>query len=408
MPIEKHEFQSPSGVKLAARYDRPDGEPRGYALFAHCFTCSKDFIAARRVAADLSRLGFAVLRFDFTGLGASGGEFGNTSFSSNVDDLVAAAAYMADRGEAPSILIGHSLGGAAVLAAASSIPSAKGVATIGAPADVAHVLHQFESDVETIDKEGQAEVTLAGRKFTISKSFVDVARGTKLEDAVGKLKRDLLVLHSPIDQTVGIANATKIFLAAKHPKSFVSLDTADHLLTKETDARYVAGIIAAWAGRFLPAEEPQGVEAIEHVRVTETRQGKFQNIIQAGKHRFFADEPESVGGLDTGPSPYDLLSASLGACTSMTLRMYADFKKVPLEVVSVDVSHNKIHSDDCADCNDELKAKSAKIDNFERTITVSGELDEKTRQKLLEIADKCPVHKTLEGGAHVSTTIGQA
>lgn len=405
--MERLEFTSASGHKLAARFDRPDGSPRGYALFAHCFTCSKDFVAARRIASNLARLGVAVFRFDFTGLGASGGEFGNTSFASNVDDLVAAARFMDERGEAPTLLIGHSLGGAAILAAAHAIPSAKGVATIGAPADVAHVLHQFEADLETIERDGQADVTLAGRRFTISRQFVEVARGTRLDERIAALRKDLLVIHSPVDATVGIENATRIFTAAKHPKSYVSLDKADHLLTSEEDARFVADMISAWAGRFLPDDEVQGSEPIEHVRVHETGDGKFQNSVQAGRHRLFADEPVSVGGADTGPSPYDFLSAALAACTSMTLRIYAEFKKVDLGRITVDVSHAKVHAKDCDSCTDALKTKGGKIDSFTRVISVEGDIPEPLRDKLEEIADKCPVHRTLEGNAHVTTVVRQ-
>lgn len=405
MPTEKRTFPSHDGHQLAARFDRPDGPVRGYALFAHCFTCTKDIVAARRIAANLSRLGVAVLRFDFTGLGSSEGEFANTSFVSNVADLIAAANDMRQRGEAPMLLIGHSLGGAAVLAAAGDIPEVEGVVTIGAPADAEHVLHQFDAHIEEIEREGSAEVTLAGRKFRIGKGFIDAARQTTLTDKIAKLRASLLVMHSPIDDTVGIDNATRIFMAAKHPKSFVSLDKADHLLRKEEDAEFAAEVIAGWASRLLPSEEPQGIDPIEHVRVSETRASKFQNTVQAGTHRLFADEPVSVGGTDTGPTPYDFLSAALGACTSMTLRMYADFKKLELGAVTVDVSHAKVHANDCADCTDESLANGGKIDRFERVITIDGPVPAELSGKLEEIANKCPVHKTLEGNATVITKV---
>lgn len=403
--IQKREFKGHSGNTLAARFDKPDGSAKGYALFAHCFTCTKDILAARRIASNLSRLGIGVLRFDFTGLGSSEGEFANTSFVSNIDDLVAAAHYMESQGEAPTILIGHSLGGAAVLAAAARLANVKGVATIGAPADAEHVLHQFHADIEKIETEGKAEVILAGRKFEIGKGFIDAARDTRLLDSVATLRADVLVMHSPVDNIVGIDNASRIFLAAKHPKSFVSLDKADHLLTAESDARYVGEIIAAWAGRFLPLDAPHGIEPIEHVRVAETGSGKFQNTVQAGSHRFFADEPTSVGGTDTGPTPYDLLSAALGACTSMTLRMYADFKKLDLGKVSVDVSHDKVHATDCEECSGDMKQSGGKIDHFTRVISIGAPIDDELAGKLVKIANKCPVHKTLEGGAHVTTQL---
>jgi putative redox protein len=405
MATEKREFQSANGNTLAARFDRPDGEVRGYALFAHCFTCTKDILAARRIANHLARLGVAVLRFDFTGLGSSQGEFANTSFASNVEDLVKAAEYMRQQGEAPSILIGHSLGGAAVLAAATEIPDVKGVVTIGAPADAEHVLEMFDDKIDEIEKNGFAEVSLAGRPIKIGKSFIEAARETKLTDRIAKIRGSILVLHSPLDQTVGIGNATRIFQAAKHPKSFVSLGEADHLLTQEQDAEYAAEMISAWASRLLPKDRPQGEEPIEHVRVKETRDSKFQNTVQAGKHRLFADEPASVGGTDTGPSPYDFLSAALGACTSMTLRMYAEFKKIELGAVTVDVSHDKIHYKDCQECSEEDQAKMGKIDRFERRITIEGDVSPEIADKIEEIANKCPVHRTLVKNSKVITVV---
>ncbi len=405
MATEKREFQSSNGELLAARFDRPDGKIRGYALFAHCFTCTKDILAARRIANHLSRLGVAVLRFDFTGLGSSQGEFANTSFASNVEDLVKAAEYMSGRGEAPTILIGHSLGGAAVLAAATEIPDVKGVVTIGAPSDAEHVLHMFDDQIEEIEEQGVAEVVLSGRKFKIGKKFIEAARETRLTDRIAKIRASLLVLHSPIDQTVGVENATRIFQAAKHPKSFVSLNDADHLLTRESDSEFAAEMISAWASRLLPKDQPQGLEAIEHVRVKETRDSKFQNTVQAGKHRLFADEPASVGGTDSGPSPYDFLSAALGACTSMTLRMYADFKKIDLGAVTVDVSHDKVHYKDCQECAEGEQSQKGKIDRFERRISIEGTVSAEIADKIEEIANKCPVHKTLEQNSKVITIV---
>lgn len=403
--IQKLEFKGHSGAALAARLDLPVGHIRAYALFAHCFTCSKDILAARRIAAALSRSGIAVLRFDFTGLGASEGEFASTNFTSNVDDLLSAVDHLRDNFEAPKILIGHSLGGAAVLAAAGKVAEAKAVVTIGAPADAEHVLHNFGSSIEEIEQNGEADVGLAGRTFRIQKQFVDDVRASTLRDAVGSMKKALLVLHAPLDQTVGIENATQIFTAAKHPKSFVSLDTADHLLTKADDAAFAADVIAGWASRYVERDAPQGEEAVEHVRVTETGEGKFQNTVHAGRHRLFADEPESVGGLDSGPTPYDFLSIALGACTSMTLRMYANFKKADLGRISVDVSHAKIHSTDCAECTEDERAGGGKIDRFERVITIDGDVPEAFTGKIEEIAAKCPVHKTLEASAKVKTVV---
>ncbi|WP_187970218.1 bifunctional alpha/beta hydrolase/OsmC family protein [Aquibium microcysteis] len=398
-------FSGHSGASLAARLDMPDGRVRAFALFAHCFTCSKDLLAVRRIAADLARAGIAVLRFDFTGLGSSEGEFASTNFSSNVADLLAAADWLRENHAAPALLIGHSLGGAAMLAVAADIPEARAVVTIGAPADADHVLANFGADLETIEREGQALVTLAGRGFRIARQFVEDVRGVRLAERIRAMRKPLLILHSPLDETVGIDNATAIFIAARHPKSFVSLDRADHLLTRAEDAAFAASVIAGWASRYLDADTPQGEAPVEHVRVTETGEGKFQNAVQAGRHRLFADEPVSAGGLDTGPSPYDFLSIALGACTSMTLRMYADFKKLPLGRVSVDVSHAKVHSRDCEDCTDEERGSGRRIDRFERVISIEGELPAELADKIEEIAGKCPVHRTLEGHSKVRTVV---
>lgn len=402
---QRLQFSGHSGATLAARLDSPSGPLRAYAVFAHCFTCSKDLAAARRIAAELAREGIAVLRFDFTGLGSSEGEFASTNFSSNVADLVSAADYLRHHFQAPALLVGHSLGGAAVLAAAKDIPEVRAVATIGAPADVGHVLKNFGASLEEIETSGAAEVDLAGRKFLVKMQFVEDARARRIQDAVASLKKPLLILHSPLDQTVGIENATEIFGAAKHPKSFVSLDKADHLLTSPEDAAFAGRVIAGWATRYLAADAPQGTEPTEHVRVMETGDGKFQNTVQAGRHRLFADEPQAMGGLDSGPSPYDFLSIALGACTSMTLRQYADYKKLSLGRIGVDVSHAKVHAKDCAECTETERSTGARIDRFERVISIDGEVSEELRRKIAEIADKCPVHRTLEGVAKIKTVV---
>lgn len=403
--VQHVEFPGRSGATLAARLELPNGPVRGYALFVHCFTCSKDQIAARRISAELAREGLAVLRFDFTGLGASGGEFASTNFSSNIQDIHSAADYLRDHYEAPSVLIGHSLGGAAVLAAAKEIPEVRAVVTIGAPADVSHVLKNLGSSLEEIQAKGEAEVVLAGRKFRIARQFVEDVESHRLREAIKAMRKPLLILHSPIDQTVGIENATAIFLAAWHPKSFVSLDKADHLLTDPEDAAFAAQVISGWTTRYLTRDEPQGEEAIEHVRVMETGVGKFQNAIQAGRHRLFADEPESVGGMDTGPSPYDYLSIALGACTAMTIRLYAEMKGLDLGRVRVDVSHEKIH---VRDGDAVAGAPKSKIDCFSRVITLEGEVSEELAVKVEEIAGKCPVHRTLEARSEVRTEVRSA
>ncbi|WP_025029950.1 bifunctional alpha/beta hydrolase/OsmC family protein [Nitratireductor aquibiodomus] len=401
---QKLAFKGHSGADLAARLDLPNGPIRAYALFAHCFTCSKDLLAARRIAAELARAGIAVLRFDFTGLGSSEGEFASTNFSTNLEDLLSAATFLEKHYEAPSVLVGHSLGGAAVLAIAGRLPSVKAVATIGAPADTAHVLKNLGASLESIQQEGEADVSLGGRQFRVQRQFVEDVRSHSLLDAVAGMRKPLLVLHAPLDEIVGIDNATQIFLAAKHPKSFISLDQGDHLLTTPEDASFAASAMCGWLSRYLPGDEPQGTVPVEHVRVMETGQGKFQNAVQAGRHRLFADEPESFGGLDTGPSPYDFLSIALGACTTMTLRLYADRKKLDLGRISVDVSHDKVHARDCEDCSEAAKAQG-RIDRFERVIEVEKPVSSELRDKLIEIAGKCPVHRTLESVAHVHTGV---
>lgn len=455
----KIEFRS-NGIKLAGLLESPDSNVvRGYALFAHCFTCSKNIAAATRISRALVALGYTVLRFDFTGLGNSDGDFSNTNFSSNVEDLIAAADFLRSEYHAPQLLIGHSLGGAAVLKAAASIEEVTAIATIGAPFNAEHVSKQLESDLQQISDEGEAEVDLAGRKFKIKKQFVDDIRSQQ-NDHIAKLRRALLILHSPVDETVNIAEAEKIYLQALHPKSFISLDKADHLLSRAEDSEYVAACISAWASRYLPeasaneqqestlkepAAKPEdrartanrlssagGTNAESdpyqhlhaglgrwanrflpetdlvrrntaqlgkgHVRVDE-RNKQFARDVQTDSHSWIADEPSSVGGQDLGPDPYEHLLAGLGACTSMTLRMYANRKKLALEDIQIELSHKRSHAQDCEDC----ESKSKFVDVIERNITLKGELTDAERKRLLEIADRCPVHLTLENDPKIVT-----
>lgn len=405
MPTERFTFAGHDGHDLAARLDLPQGPTLATALFAHCFTCSKDIHAARRIAARLAGAGIAVLRFDFTGLGHSQGEFENTSFTGNVGDLVKATDALEARGMAPDLLIGHSLGGAAVLAAAGRIASARAVVTIAAPFDPAHVTRHFADALEQIDAEGVAEVDLGGGPIRIGKDLVDSLRSERLADAIAHLRRALLILHAPRDAIVGIDNATEIFRAAKHPKSFVTLDDADHLISDPDDAEYAAGVIAAWAVRYLdlspPAPPPGAPEGI--VRVTEADPDGFLQDVNAGPdHHLLADEPEAYGGTGRGLSPYGFLAAGLGACTSMTIRMYARRKGWPLTGVSVDVSHDKVHAQDAAD------RQGAKVDRFHRVIRLAGDLSPEQCAKLMEIADKCPVHRTLERSSEIVAESGSA
>jgi putative redox protein len=394
MPTEKFQFPGSNGQLLAASLDLPEGAPAAFALLAHCFTCGKDVLAAKRIAEGLAKHSIATLRFDFTGIGASEGEFANTTFSSNIADLVLAVDHLRKTHRAPSILIGHSLGGAAILAAASLIPEAKCVATVAAPSDPSHVTHLFKDAIPAIREQGELEVSLAGRPFRIKREFLDDIAEHRLTDTVAKLHRPLLIFHSPTDDYVGIDNATRLFVAAKHPKSFISLTGADHLLTQKRDAVYVADMIAAWAMRFLDAPSaeiaapnpPAGV-----VVVSETGASRLQNVIAAGKHRVLADEPLEVGGMDSGPGPYDFLLGALGACTAMTMRLYAERKSLPLVRTTVTLKHSRVHAKDCEEC----ETKEGMISRIDRTIAMEGDLDAEQRAKLMEIADKCPVHRTL-------------
>jgi len=398
MPTEKLTFTGHAGNTLAARLDMPDGPHLATALFAHCFSCSKDITAARRIAARLSVMGIAVLRFDFTGLGHSEGEFENTSFTSNVDDLIAASKALDARGMPPSLVIGHSLGGAAALKAAPMMDSIKAVVTIGAPYDPAHVTQNFADAIPSILDQGVAEISLGGRPFRIGKAFLADVSQTNLETAIAELNAALLVLHAPRDATVGIENASQIFLAAKHPKSFVTLDDADHLITRSADAEYVADVIAAWSRRYLELEEPVPLAAAPEgvMRVTEADANGFLQDVQSGRHHILADEPVKFGGTNMGLSPYGFISAGLGACTSMTIRMYARRKGWPLTGISVDILHAKEHAADAENPGE-------KVDHFERIIHLFGDLEEAQRDRLLAIANKCPVHRTLEQSSIVTT-----
>ena len=398
MPSDAMRFPATQGHDLAARLELPAGEPRAYALFAHCFTCSKDSKAAVYISQALAARGIAVLRFDFTGLGMSGGEFAESNFSSNIGDLVAAAEYLRQHHRAPQLIVGHSLGGTAALAAAAQIAESRAIATIGAPNEPKHVEQLLVHGKDEILAAREAKVDIGARPFTIRKQFLEDLERHNPAKHIGALNKALLILHSPRDSIVSIENAAKIFTAAKHPKSFVSLDDADHLLTRPQDAAYAAEVLAAWASRYL---EKDVAETVPGVRVVEAGQGKFTQDIFAGRHRMRADEPESAGGNDTGPSPYDLLVAALGACTAMTVRLYADHKKLPLERVSVELSHDKVHAADCAEC----ETKDGHIDRIERVLTLEGNLDQAQRAKLVEIANKCPVHRTLHSEVRIATRL---
>jgi putative redox protein len=402
---EKITFENRNSQALAGVLHMPEtGQPHACAIFAHCFTCTKNSRAAVRISEALAAEGVTVLRFDFTGLGQSEGEFSNTHFSSNVDDLVDAATFMAARGVPPALLIGHSLGGTAVLAAAHEIESAVAVATIGSPANAEHVLHLIDEDIQEIESKGQATVRLAGRPFNIKKDFVEDARTQSVCENLHKLRKAIMVMHSPLDEVVSIDQAALIYKNAKHPKSFVSLDDADHLLTRDQDSRYAARLLATWASRYVEAESREPDKARHTPGATVVRgdiKDGFLVSVNADGHRFLADEPQQHGGTDRGPTPYDLLGAALSSCTVMTLNFFARREKLPLEQVEVSVQHDRIHAADCEGCN----KTSGRIDRFSREISLRGELDDEQRQLLLKIADRCPVHRTLENEITIASKL---
>lgn len=402
MRSERFTFPNTRGNDLSAQLDLPvDGKPSAYALFAHCFTCSKTFKAVTQISKALTNSGIAVFRFDFTGLSASKGDFSETNFTTNVLDLIEAASYMEQHHEPPSILIGHSLGGSAVLRATSQIASIKAVSTIAAPFDPAHVLHHLNPVREHIEQHGQAKIDLAGRNFTFKKHFIEDLQSCQPEDYIVKLGQALLIFHSPADATVGIDNAAQIFQAAKHPKSFCSLDQADHLLLKTADADYVGTVIAAWAKKYLDQPDEASPLPSDTQVSARTEKGSFYTEIRSGQHGLIADEPLSIGGTDAGPSPYDLLLSALGACTTMTLHMYAERKQWPLESASVHLSHEKIHATDCKEC----ESTSGRVDRIQRELELKGPLTDEQRQGLLEIADRCPVHRTLHSETNIQTKL---
>ncbi len=405
MQFQKLYFKNPDGKRLAARLDLPlDEKPTAFAVFAHCFTCTKNFNAVVNINRALALHGIAVLRFDFTGLGESEGDFSETNFSTNVADLIAAARFLEDAYEPPRLLIGHSLGGAAAIQAAQGIPSAEAVATIAAPADLKGLLSSIDGPpLEELEKDGETKINISGRDFKIKTQFLNDLKQDNMAEAIGALRRPLLIFHSPADRIVSIDQAAKIFTAARHPKSFISLDKADHLLSNREDSLYVGSVLAAWASKYLMISERKNIqpELSDKRIIARTGMTGFRTEIIASGHSLVADEPISAGGANSGPTPYDLLVSALGACTGMTLRMYADRKKLPLDSIIVRLKHDKIHAEDCQDCED----PRSKIDFIEREIELNGDLDQPTRQKILEIANRCPVHKTLESRSRISSKL---
>lgn len=398
MNIEKVTFQNKDSEILAGRLELPsDQDPHNYAIFAHCFTCTKNLMAVKNISRALTMAGFGVLRFDFTGLGESEGDFENTNFSGNVDDLVAATEYLSAHFKPPTLMIGHSLGGAAAIFAAAQVPSIKAVATINSPSHPSHVQHLLESNLAEIAANGKAKVNLSGRPFTIKKQFLEDLENKSLVTIVKNLGKALLILHSPQDKMVSIKNAEEIYQAAHHPKSFVSLDGVDHLLTHKEDSSYVGKVIAGWASRYVDIPKKKEIRSQYEVVAQLDTVEKFSTHLKLGTHHFMADEPDDVGGNNFGPTPYQFLSGGLAACTAMTISMYAKRKKWDLKNVEVVIEYGKQHSLDCLDCEND----SAKIDTFTRHIKLDGDLDNKQTSRLMEIADKCPVHRTLQSSVQI-------
>lgn len=401
MKNKRIEFTNSRGVTLSGRIEFPVNQhPKSYAIFAHCFTCNKNLTAVKNISRTLTQHGFGVLRFDFTGLGQSGGDFSNTDFSSNIEDLEDVAEFMEKEFEAPELLIGHSLGGAAAIFASKKIASIKAMVTIGAPSSPQHVQHLFKSSVEEIKEKGIANVEIGGRSFPISKQFIEDLSNQHLPEVAKSLRKPILIMHSPQDTVVEIKNAAEIYTAAKHPKSFISLEGADHLLSQKEDSIYAANVISQWATRYIDFNEKTELKTSKQVVVRIGNEELTTNIL-AAEHPLIADEPENVGGNNFGPSPYDLLLSSLGSCTAMTLRLYADRKKWNLEEVIIHLNHQKSYITDCQNCDE----KGSKVDYIEKSIQLVGNLDTAQKKRLLEIADKCPVHRTLNKSVIIKSSL---
>lgn len=400
MNLQKVIFYNKAGQQLAGRLELPANQlPHNFVLFAHCFTCNKNLLAIRNISKSLTSSGFGVLRFDFTGLGESKGDFADTNFSGNVEDLIAAAEYLGDTYKEPSLLIGHSLGGAAAIIAAAEIPSIKAITTIAAPSNPVHVKNLLRSNIEEISLKGKAVVNIGGRDFTIKKQFLEDLETRTLVQIVKELRKPILIMHSPQDQIVAIKNAEEIYVAAHHPKSFVSLDGADHLLSDKKDSSYAGSVISGWAKRYLEIPQDKRISSEHQVVASLDASEGFTTSMKVGNHYMMADEPEEFGGNDFGPSPYELVSAGLSACTAMTIQMYVKRKGWGLQNVEVHTSYSKSHAADCLDC----ESPGTKIDTFHREIKLTGSIDEKQTRRILEIADKCPVHKTLHSETQVIT-----
>lgn len=402
MNVQKITFKNKGNEELVGRLELPvDQLAHNFAIFAHCFTCNKNFSAVRNISRALTEKGIGVLRFDFTGLGESDGDFADTNFSGNVEDLISAAEFLEENYKSPSLIIGHSLGGAAAIFAAEMIGSIKAVATIAAPSNPEHVKHLLHSNLNKIKAEGKAVVNIGGRDFTIKKQFLEDIESKSLPDVAKNLTRGIIIMHSPQDLIVDIKNAEDIYKAAKHPKSFVSLDGSDHLLTNKKDSSYAGNVIASWAQRFIEIPDKESIQSNHQVVASLDYEEGFTTQMKLGRHSITADEPIDFGGNDFGPTPYELVSAGLSACTAMTIQMYAKRKKWQVDNVEVHTNYSKKHAEDCEAC----ESPDAKIDTFSREIKFIGNLDDTQIKKLLEIADKCPVHKTLSSKIKIETKL---
>ena len=400
---KKITFENAAGIQLAAAIELPVKPIKYYALFAHCFSCGKDIVAASRISRSLASIGIAVLRFDFTGIGNSDGDFKNTNFSSNIEDILAATNYLREHYEAPQLLIGHSLGGTAVLNAASDVPECKAVVSIGSPATADHILEQFPEERKQLENEQEVSVNVGGKPFKIKRQFVADVEAQSTTDKISQLRKALLVFHSPVDNIVPIDEATRIFVAAKHPKSFITLDKADHLLSNAQDSEYVANTIAAWAVRYVNRDEKETQKVNKGEILIGEGNHKFLREVASDDHTWLSDEPNAFGGDNLGPDPYEQLLSSLGTCTSMTLRMYANHKGWPVDDIKVELKHSREHEKDC----EAPDKANCKIEVIEKTLTIEGDLDEQQTSRLLEVADRCPVHKTLLGNLKITTELAE-
>lgn len=402
MPAKKVEFLNKDGIKLAGKIEFPLTKiPEAYAIFAHVFTGSKNLSSARHISRALTLNGFAVLRFDFAGLGDSDGDFSDTNFTSNVNDILSASKFLEDNYEAPKIIVGHSLGGAASVFAANELDNVQAVATIGTPSEPEHVTHLFNCKMEDIEEKGFAEVEVGGRPFTIRKQFIEDLRSKKMFELVGNLRKAILILHSPQDRVVEIDHAAKIYHAAHHPKSFVTLDHADHMLMNKDDAYYTGNVISSWVKRYISTTDDESKLQTTKQVVAQLGNTGFTTRIMAGRHGMVADESSQIGGNDFGPSPYELLNASLAACTAMTLQMYARRKKWDLQDVKVHISYGKSYREDCEGCSESER----RLEMFDKHIELVGDLTDEQKNRLLEIAERCPVHRTLLSQPNFKQTI---